>query len=130
MQKLRLSVRENRLRDLSRVTATDYERYVAEPGTSWVAELDGRIVGFGMADGGSRSIWALFVDPDYEGRGAGQALLQRLTEWLFLRNAEPVSLSTAPGTRAEKFYLAQGWKRVGVLANGEIWLALESINRS
>jgi hypothetical protein len=73
MQRIRRAVRENAPREPAQVTAADYGRRIAVPGTSWVAERDGRVVGFGVADRPSRSLWALFVDPDSEGRGIGRA---------------------------------------------------------
>jgi GNAT superfamily N-acetyltransferase len=43
----------------------------------WVAEKEGVVVAFAIADGETRSIFALFVAPGYEGRGLGSALLDR-----------------------------------------------------
>jgi GNAT superfamily N-acetyltransferase len=123
MHRIRLAVRENALRDPTRVTPADYVRYVGDPGASWVAEVDGVVVGFAMADRASRSLWALFVDPAFEGRGLGRALLSRLTRFLFEVSREPINLSTAPGTRAERVYCAAGWRKVGDLPTGEVWLA-------
>ena len=129
LQRIRLAVRENALRDPGRVTPADYERYLAAAGAGWVAELDGRVIGFGIADPASRSLWALFVDPEFEGRGAGRALLARLTACLFESVNAPINLSTAPGTRAERLYLASGWVKVGELPTGEVWLSLPAPNR-
>lgn len=126
MHKVRMSVRENRLRDPSRVTESHYTRYVSEPGSSWIAEERGRIVGFGIADRPSRSIWALFVDPEFEGRGIGRSLLEHVTDWLMLQSTAPINLSTEPGTRAERLYLAAGWRKAGVLESGEAWLTLSA----
>ena len=56
MHALRLAVRENRLSDPSRVTQADYERRLAKPGASWVAEVNGSIAGFAIADFPSRSV--------------------------------------------------------------------------
>jgi len=123
MHRIRLAVRENRLSDPTRVTPANYVRYVEETGASWVAEFEGSVAGFGIADRASRSLWALFVDPDFEGRGVGRALLQRLTDGLFEAGREPINLSTAPGTRAERMYLAAGWARISELPTGEVWLA-------
>jgi GNAT superfamily N-acetyltransferase len=123
LHRIRLAVRENVLRDPTRVTPADYVRYVEEPGVSWVAEADGVVVGFGIADRASRSLWALFVDPAFEGRGIGRALLQRLTACLFESGRGRINLSTAPGTRAERFYRAAGWEKRGDLPTGEVWLA-------
>ncbi len=123
MHRLRMSVRENQLRDPTRVTPAHYESYVAEPGVSWVAEVDGQVAGFAIADRASRSIWALFVAARYEGRGIGRALLQQVTQVLFSSGPGRINLSTAPGTRAERMYLAAGWRREGMLPNGEAWLS-------
>jgi GNAT superfamily N-acetyltransferase len=120
MHALRLSVRENRLSDPSRVTPADYERYLAKPGTSWVAEDEPGVVGFAIADLPSRSIWALFVRPDFEGRGVGRALLQHVTQSLEAIGPGTIHLSTEAGTRAERVYAAAGWNRAGRLPNGEI----------
>ena len=46
MRALRLGVRENRLSDPSKVTQADYERRLAQPGASWVVEVNGSIAGF------------------------------------------------------------------------------------
>ncbi len=123
MHRIRLAVRENRLADPAKVTQAHYRRYVEDSGMSWVAQLDGRLVGFGIADRASRSLWALFVDPEFEGRAVGRALLQRLTDSLFACGDARINLSTAAGTRAERLYLAAGWSKVGDLPTGEVWLA-------
>lgn len=120
MHALRLAVRENRLSDPRRVTPADYERYIGQPGTSWVAELQGELAGFAIADLPSRSIWALFVKPEREGRGVGRALLGQVTESLAAAGPGILHLSTEPGTRAARVYAAAGWKDGGRLANGEI----------
>jgi GNAT superfamily N-acetyltransferase len=122
MHRIRLAVRENPLADPARLTIADYARRIAGPGDGWVVESDGQVIGFGIVDRASRSLWALFVDPDCEARGAGRALLARLTESLFARGPEPINVSTTPGTRAERMYLAAGWARVGELPTGEAWL--------
>ncbi len=119
-----MSVKENRLRDPARVTQADYERFVSEAGASWVEEQQGRVVAFAVADSSSRSIWALFVEPAFEGHGIGRRLLQQVTDHLFATGSAPINLSTEPGTRAEQFYRAAGWTRVGLLPSGELWLVL------
>ena len=129
MHQIRMSVRENQLRDPTRVTVADYARYLAAPGASWVAEMDGRVAGFAIADVASRSIWALFVDPEYEGRGLGRQLLSKVVEYLFASSAEPINLSTEPGTRAERLYLRSGWTHRGSLSTGESWLSCAAETR-
>lgn len=124
LQQIRAAVRENVLRNQSLVQRHDYEDHIDGRGRTWVAELDGDIVGFSSADGQTATIWALFVDPAHERRGAGRALLAPAVAWLFERGAATVSLGTEPGTRAERFYRAAGWHAHGLSKSGELQLSL------
>lgn len=119
LQVIRAAVRENVLRNPGRVTTRDYEEHIDGHGRTWVAELDGEIVGFVSADGLKQWLWALFVDPEYEGRGVARALLAVALEWLRERGAASVGLTTEPDTRAERFYRAAGFVALG-LEHGEI----------
>lgn len=110
---IRGAVRENRLSDPSRVSVTDYQWFIANPGI-FVWEDDGRIVGFSAADPRDGSIWALFMDPGHEGRGFARMLFERSCAVLTQAGCERLWLTTRPGTRAETFYRAYGWKVVGV----------------
>ncbi len=123
MHAVRLAVRENVLRDPSRVQPGDYAALLAGPGWGVVAEVDGQLAGFGMADGASRNLWALFVAPGFEGRGIGRALHDELLDWLFARGDGPAWLTTAPGTRAERFYRVAGWQDAGREPGGDLRFA-------
>ena len=112
MHRIRMSVRENRLSDQTRVQSRDYMAFVERDGRAWVAEMDGRIVGFAVADLVRSNVWALFVEPGYEGRGIGRQLHDRMMNWLFGSGATLVWLSTDPATRAERFYREAGWRYV------------------
>lgn len=112
MSAIRLSVTENVLSDPGRVTLQMYEDYLDRDGRGWVAEIDGEIAGFSYADRHEASIWALFISPRFEGRGLGKALLDLAVTWLFRQGRERITLGTTPGTRAERFYAAQGWTRM------------------
>lgn len=114
MSQLRLSVTENTLSDPGRVTTQMYEDFLEQMGRGWVAENDGQIVAFCYADKVNASIWALFVHPDYEGRGLGQSLLKQAVDWLFEIGHECVHLTTGINTRADRFYSKQGWMRAPV----------------
>lgn len=83
-----------------------------ERGRGWVAEAEGWIVGFAVADRSRANVWALFVDPEFKGRGAGRALHDAMMGWLFSSGVEAAWLTTDPGTRAERFYRAAGWRDV------------------
>jgi GNAT superfamily N-acetyltransferase len=111
MSRIRLAVTENALRDSTRITVAMYEDYLERSGRGWVAETDGEIVGFSYADNVNASIWALFIQPGREGRGLGKALLAQATDWLFEQGHECIRLTTGAGTRADRFYAAQGWRR-------------------
>jgi GNAT superfamily N-acetyltransferase len=113
MSTIRLAVRENTLSDPSRVTAQMYLDYLELAGRGWVAEIDGAIVGFSYADKHNASIWALFINEEFEGRGIGKRLLRLAVDWLFEQGHASVHLGTTPGTRADRFYAAQGWTREG-----------------
>jgi ribosomal protein S18 acetylase RimI-like enzyme len=79
LMEIRGSVRENRLSDPARVTLADYNWHVAHaPIHVW--EADGVIKGMSAGDPRDGSIWALFVDPRFEGRGIGQALISAATK--------------------------------------------------
>jgi GNAT superfamily N-acetyltransferase len=75
-----------------------YEDYLALRGRGWVAELEGKVVGFCYADAADASIWALFIAPAYEGRGIARALLGKAVAWLFGQGHAAVRLSTGMGT--------------------------------
>lgn len=125
MSAIRLSVTENVLSDPARVTLQMYEDYLEKDGRGWVAEIGGVIAGFSYADRANASIWALFVSPRYEGLGLGKALLDLATAWLFELGQPRVTLGTTPGTRADRFYAAQGWTRMPE-HGGEARFMLES----
>jgi GNAT superfamily N-acetyltransferase len=112
MHRIRLSVRENRLLDPHLIQPKDYRLMLVDRGRGWVAESDGQVSGFAIVDCVRRNIWALFVDPALEGRGAGRALHDTMLDWLFSGGVERVWLGTDPGTRAERFYRSAGWMYV------------------
>lgn len=119
LAEIRAAVRENRLTDPGAVTRADYDRFIAE-GLMWVAEDRGRIAGFSASDPNDGSIWALFVDPEHEGRGIGHELFERALRDLSDRGHRTAKLTTDPGTRAERFYRARGWIDAGLNSDGEL----------
>ena len=123
MHRLRQSVLENRLSDPRQITEATYLPYV-EALSAWVAEVDEAIVGFGAVDAAEATIWALFVDPGSEGRGAGQALLDRMVSWAREKRLVQLSLCTEKGTRAEAFYKRSGWIEASTIESSETRLEL------
>jgi len=113
IMEIRAAVRENRLRDPSRVTVEHVMWFVDHAGIfAW--EEDGKIVGFSGADPRNGSIFALFVEHTYEGRGIGRALFARACDVLIGAGCDRIWLTTAPGTRAERFYRKAGWRVTGI----------------
>ena len=112
MARIRLAVRENQLRDPSKVTLQMYADFLDKDGRGWVAEIDGATVAFCYANRHDGSIWALFVDPACEGWGLAKRLLALATDWLFALGFVQIKLSTGARTRAAAFYTRQGWRQV------------------
>jgi len=121
---IRNSVKENVLRDPGRVTVADYKWFERNPGV-WVWEEDGRILGFSAADTRDGTIWALFIDPDHEGRGIGRALLAKACDVLREAGHRTATLGTEPGSRAERFYRQAGWIALHIDKRGEQILRLD-----
>ena len=112
MMAVRLAVRENVLVNRDAVTISGAAAYITGPGRGWVAEADGVMVGFSIANR-SGLIWALFVLPGWEGRGIGTRLLDACVDWLRSIGVGEAFLDTGPGTRAEGFYRHRGWQEAG-----------------
>jgi GNAT superfamily N-acetyltransferase len=119
IQRIRHSVRENRLVSTS-ISDEQVREAIENTGRGWVIEFEGEIVAFAIGNAESGNIWALFVHPKHERRGYGRALHDTMVEWLFSRGLERLWLTTEPGTRAQRFYEAAGWERIGLTGNGEL----------
>jgi GNAT superfamily N-acetyltransferase len=118
IQRVRHSVRENRL--VSGVIGDDDVLAMMQVhGRGWVVEEEGQVVAFAFGDARDGNIWGLFVDPEHERRGHGRRLHDEMLRWLWSRGLRRLWLSTDPGTRAERFYRAAGWRAVGPAAHGE-----------
>ena len=111
---VRISVIENHL-SVEQMAARGItpEKVIAEIAAgdlcAWVAEEDGEIVAFSMADRRDASIFALFTKPGCEGHGYGSQLLAEAEAWLAAQGLREFWLSTARGSTAEKFYAHRGW---------------------
>jgi GNAT superfamily N-acetyltransferase len=116
---IRMAVKENVLSNPALVTVQDYETYLTTGGRGWLCEVEGHVAGFSIVDMGKHNVWALFVHPDYEGRGIGKQLQEVMLRWYFTQTDHVLWLSTGRGTRAEEFYRRTGWKETGLTAGGE-----------
>jgi ribosomal protein S18 acetylase RimI-like enzyme len=92
---------------------------------AWVTNLDGHVVGFVIADMSTKSIWALFVLPEFESRGIGKALMLYAVRWLKETGADRCWLTTGSDTRAAGFYRRLGWTAQGLTAGGEMKFELD-----
>lgn len=121
MHRVRTAVRENRLVSTVLPPAR-YLEYIGTRGRGWIIELNSTIVAFAVADSSTGSLWALFVDPDHEGKGYGRRLHDAAVAWLVAEGHDRIWLTTAPDTRAQRFYELAGWNKVGAAPQGEIRL--------
>ncbi len=117
---IRLGVRENRLDDPGSITTAMCVTFMADHGDFWVHDIDGVITGFSAADRRDGSVWALFVDAPYTGRGIGLALLRRACATLREAGYRYATLTTGAGTYAEGFYRTDGWVEMSRTRKGEI----------
>jgi GNAT superfamily N-acetyltransferase len=123
LHQIRLAVTENSLLDPAQISEADYLRHMNQPGF-WVAEAAGWVVGFGSLGLDGASLWALFVDPHHARQGIGGALHDALLALARARNIERLWLTTAPGTKAERFYVKRGWRDCGPADGGDRRLEL------
>lgn len=92
----------------------------AGPGL-WVGEVDGTPVAFSMVDVEDACVFAMFVQPGFEGLGLGRLLMDKAEALLFAHH-EVIWLETAGdvAVRANGFYRALGWRAVDMQDNGDI----------
>lgn len=125
---IRMSVKENILSDPTLITFDDYAKFISFQGKGWVAELDGEIVGFSIVDKEDNNVWALFVDPNFEKKGLGKKLHNRMLDWYFEQTSRSIWLGTEPKTRAAEFYLTSGWTPIGLHGKEEIKFEMTAEN--
>jgi len=119
IREIRDGVRENILSDPSRVTSADIAWFL-DHGPIWVWEEHGIVAGFSAGDPRDGRIWALFVASGHEGKGIGRTLLKAACDTLRAAGHAQATLSTEPGTRAERHYRADGWTVSGISTRGEL----------
>ena len=88
---------------------------------AWIAEIRARPIGFSIANATAQSIFGIFVLPDYEGQGAGRALMVAAENWLWSKELDEIWLLTGndPQLRAYGFYLHLDWIPVGMESDGD-----------
>jgi ribosomal protein S18 acetylase RimI-like enzyme len=114
--------------DRNEMWATALGRDPRIPSGRLVAEDDGEVVGFiivgpagGEEDSAEGEVYALNVDPDAWGRGAGQALLAAGEAALRSAGFAEAMLWVHPGNeRARRFYERAGWRDDGAERDEEV----------
>jgi GNAT superfamily N-acetyltransferase len=117
---VRMEVKENVLNNPALVTREDNIAYLTKDGKGWVCEINDQIVGFSIIGLTQRNVWALFVHPEFEGKGIGRKLHDVMMDWYFNQTKDKIWLGTEQNTKAETFYKKRGWKAVGMHGNIEI----------
>lgn len=104
--------------DLHRIEA----EYIDPGGEFLVAEIDGEIVAMGglTVDGETAELFRMRVDPAYQHRGIGSALLDRLEQAARERGATRLLAETARRQQAAtEFYPSHGFEEQGRRSFGE-----------
>ena len=117
IQIVRNSVKENQLSNPNLIPDNLVEEFITKRGKGFVCEIDDIIVGFSIVDFVENNVWALFLLPEFEGKGIGKKLHQLMLDEYFSKTKETIWLSTEANSRAETFYKKQGWKNAGFLGN-------------
>jgi GNAT superfamily N-acetyltransferase len=123
IHEVRHGTAENRLDNPALVTDAEVAWYIDEA-IFLVSEDEQGIQGFTCANPQTGYVWALFVIDEAHGRGHGTALLDAAIDGLRGAGHRQAFLTTGPGTKAEKFYHAKGWRPTGVNMLGEVVLRL------
>lgn len=93
------------------ITPTSVGERMQASHRGWVAEQEGRVVGFAMGKLETGEMWVIAVLPEYENQGVGRQLLTHVEEWLGLQGWKEIWLTTDPdeNVRAVGFYRHLGW---------------------
>ena len=117
IQIVRNSVKENQLSNPNLIPDDLVEEFITKRGKGFVCEIDDIIVGFSIVDFVENNVWALFLLPEFEGKGIGKKFHQLMLDEYFSKTKETIWLSTEANSRAETFYKKQGWKNAGFHGN-------------
>jgi GNAT superfamily N-acetyltransferase len=90
----------------------------------WVAEAEGRIVGFAMGDRVTGEVGVVALLPEWEGQGTGRALLRAVMDGLIAAGHRRLWLlaNPDPSVRASGFYARQGWRSTGEIQGEDVVL--------
>jgi ribosomal protein S18 acetylase RimI-like enzyme len=115
------SVTMEELEDEYELTPESLAAAIQDSAKGWVCEIGDQIVGFAMGNIESGELTVIAVLSEFECRGIGQMLLDKVRKWLFDAGHNEIWLLTTPDPsfRAYGFYLSQGWTATGVIIEEE-----------
>ena len=128
MHLIRVAVKENVLSNPALITHNDYYQFLFIRGNGWVCLIEDNIVGFAIIDLQENNIWALFVQPDYEGMGVAKNLHKIMLDWYFKNNDTKLWLGTDPNSRAAEFYTKAGWQLISTNSNNELKFEMRKVD--
>ncbi len=123
---IRTSVRENHmsLEQMAAygITPEVIARVITTTGRGFIASVDGVDAAIAIAEAEAGCIYAMFVLPDFEGMGLGRLLMAEAERFLFEAGCENVWLEAGAtgGLRAHGFYAHLGWRRDGLMPDGQL----------
>ena len=117
IQIVRNSEKENQLSNPNLIPDDLVEEFITKRGKGFVCEIDKKIVGFSIVDFVENNVWALFLLPEFEGKGIGKKIHQLMLDEYFSKTKATIWLSTEANSRAEIIYKKQGWKNAGFHGN-------------
>jgi len=112
---IRLSVNENRVHahQIQYLQRKQVIEDISQDG-GWICRINNGFVGYGLGIHIPHAlIGGLFIRPEYQGRGIGSEILERITDWFFNGNDDQIELTTDKGSIASGFYAARGWVQEG-----------------
>tara|TARA_R110002073_G_scaffold3998_5_gene26943 strand:+ start:541 stop:975 length:435 start_codon:yes stop_codon:yes gene_type:complete len=113
---VRIVTRENRMsmEELASIGITVESMRAAIQGShkGWLAEEDGKVVGFAMGDYDAGELTVIALLPEFEGKGIGKSLLNNVEQWVHSTGCKSIWLTTDMDTslRAYGFYIKHGWE--------------------
>lgn len=87
----------------------------------WIAEVEGRPVAFSMVDRAAGEVFAMFVQPGYEGLGLGRRLMAVAEAALFEQHERLFLITDGRDEiRANGFYQRLGWSMVARVEGDDV----------
>jgi GNAT superfamily N-acetyltransferase len=119
------------LQEVYGITAESLRGQMAGSLFGWVAEAEGRIVGFAMGDAATGEVGVVALLPEWEGQGIGRGLLRPVMDGLIAAGHRRLWLlaNPDPAVRASGFYARLGWRSTGDMRGEDIVLEWWSPDR-